>query len=99
MSTHGRIRTPDLLIRSQTLYPAELRAHKGFISNKINKNRQKNGPGITPVLSDTSDRFPILIRTVLRAHKGDSQMTTFKQASSSKYPMFTNPEYCCPIEI
>lgn len=23
----GRIRTPDLLIRSQTLYPAELRAH------------------------------------------------------------------------
>ena len=24
--THGRIRTPDLLIRSQTLYPAELRA-------------------------------------------------------------------------
>ncbi len=23
----GEIRTPDLLIRSQTLYPAELRAH------------------------------------------------------------------------
>ena len=23
----GRIRTPGLLIRSQTLYPAELRAH------------------------------------------------------------------------
>ena len=24
----GEIRTPDLLIRSQSLYPAELRAHK-----------------------------------------------------------------------
>jgi hypothetical protein len=27
----GGIRTPDLLIRSQTLYPAELRAHIGYI--------------------------------------------------------------------
>ncbi len=27
-STPGEIRTPDLLIRSQTLYPAELRAHR-----------------------------------------------------------------------
>ena len=26
-----RIRTPDLLVRSQTLYPAELRTHKFFI--------------------------------------------------------------------
>ena len=25
-----KIRTPDLLIRSQTLYPAELPAHMGF---------------------------------------------------------------------
>ncbi len=25
--TPGGIRTPDLLVRSQTLYPAELRAH------------------------------------------------------------------------
>ena len=25
----GEIRTPDLLIRSQTLYPTELRAQKG----------------------------------------------------------------------
>jgi hypothetical protein len=24
----GEIRTPDLLVRSQTLYPAELRAHR-----------------------------------------------------------------------
>tara|TARA_Y100000590_G_scaffold76356_1_gene84489 strand:- start:32 stop:271 length:240 start_codon:yes stop_codon:yes gene_type:complete len=27
-STPGRIRTPNLLVRSQTLYPVELRAHK-----------------------------------------------------------------------
>ena len=27
-STPGRIRTPNLLVRSQTLYPIELRAHK-----------------------------------------------------------------------
>ena len=26
----GEIRTPDLLVRSQTLYPAELRAHFEF---------------------------------------------------------------------
>ena len=30
------IRTPDLLVRSQTLYPAELRAHmRLFLSNKM----------------------------------------------------------------
>ncbi len=37
-SVREKIRTPDLLIRSQTLYPAELRAHKSsqrqyFITN------------------------------------------------------------------
>ena len=26
----GEIRTPDLLVRSQTLYPTELRAHHFF---------------------------------------------------------------------
>ena len=29
MNTPGGIRTPDLLIRSQLLYPAELRTHGG----------------------------------------------------------------------
>ncbi len=33
-STPGRIRTPDLLIRSQTLYPAELRAHTAARKNR-----------------------------------------------------------------
>ena len=28
-------RTPDLLIRSQTLYPAELPAHMRFLNRKI----------------------------------------------------------------
>ena len=28
----GAIRTPDLQLRRLTLYPAELQAHKGFIS-------------------------------------------------------------------
>ena len=27
LGTPGEIRTPDLLVRSQALYPAELRAH------------------------------------------------------------------------
>ncbi len=30
----GKIRTPDLLIRSQTLYPAELRVRRGDICSK-----------------------------------------------------------------
>ncbi|GEM_PF-4978543 len=44
-STPGKIRTPNLLIRSQTLYPVELRAHiferKVNISLRwLNNNRQ-----------------------------------------------------------
>ena len=31
----GEIRTPDLLVRSQTLYPAELRAHFLKIANGV----------------------------------------------------------------
>jgi hypothetical protein len=38
----GEIRTPDLLIRSQTLYPAELRAHEPTADRKIR-------PGMHPV--------------------------------------------------
>lgn len=35
----GAIRTPDLLIRSQLLYPTELRVHKeGVIETRIKKN-------------------------------------------------------------
>ena len=30
-----KIRTPDLLVRSQTLYPAELRAHIHFIVSEV----------------------------------------------------------------
>ena len=38
--TPEEIRTPDLLVRSQTLYPAELRALKNIIGNTyINKKR------------------------------------------------------------
>ena len=33
-----KIRTPDLLVRSQTLYPAELRPH-----NAANRNRTGTG--------------------------------------------------------
>ena len=33
----GEIRTPDPLVRSQVLYPAELRAHETIIHNKIIK--------------------------------------------------------------
>ena len=32
----GEIRTPDLVVRSHTLYPAELRAHSNnIIENKL----------------------------------------------------------------
>lgn len=35
--TPGGIRTPDLLVRSQTLYPAELRAHSFFVKKECKK--------------------------------------------------------------
>ena len=38
MSVGEKIRTPDLLVRSQTLYPAELRPH-----NAANRNRTGTG--------------------------------------------------------
>ena len=42
---HGalkKIRTPDLLVRSQTLYPAELRAHIHFIVSEVFVPQQRN---------------------------------------------------------
>ena len=37
-----KIRTPDLLVRSQTLYPAELRAHIHFIVSEVFVPQQRN---------------------------------------------------------
>ena len=37
-----KIRTPDLLVRSQTLYPAELRAHIQFIALEACVPQQRN---------------------------------------------------------
>lgn len=42
----GRIRTPNLLIRSQALYPVELRAHK------------ESGPPIWGERGDTTSSVP-----------------------------------------
>ena len=36
---HGEIRTPDRLVRSQVLYPAELHARKSFSKSFSNINR------------------------------------------------------------
>ena len=41
-SVRKRIRTPDLLVRSQTLYPAELCAHK-FLKDAGDRNRTDTG--------------------------------------------------------
>ena len=47
----GESRTPDLLVRSQTLYPAELRARSGANAVKIDydtrerSSTQRNGAG------------------------------------------------------
>ena len=37
-----KIRTPDLLVRSQTLYPAELRPHNAANRNRTNLEHQKH---------------------------------------------------------
>ncbi len=42
-SVREKIRTPDLLIRSQTLYPAELRAHMFYSTNAGDRNRTGTG--------------------------------------------------------
>ena len=42
--TPGRIRTPNLLVRSQTLYPVELRAHDYF--DKSKKTAEKYLPNL-----------------------------------------------------
>ena len=46
-----KIRTPDLLIRSQTLYPAELRAHIKLYNNTTTNLQKLQVPatGIEPV--------------------------------------------------
>ena len=43
----GEIRTPDLLVRSQTLYPAELRAHD-FGCTHLNYKKMVAPAGIEP---------------------------------------------------
>ena len=53
----GEIRTPDLLIRSQSLYPAELRAHtEGFWRNLIQNIRLRK-----PVQCDLEDSMQRLL--------------------------------------
>ena len=57
----GEIRTPDLLIRSQALYPAELRAHNhvtGFVrgANAPGRNRTYNLGIKSPLLCQLSYR-------------------------------------------
>jgi hypothetical protein len=46
-SAPGEIRTPDLLIRSQTLYPAELRAHNRHVK-AIRASARMHREGIEP---------------------------------------------------
>ena len=62
-SAPGRIRTSDLLIRSQTLYPAELRAHhhfvmplRGFRAHAPGRNRTYNLGIKSPLLCQLSYR-------------------------------------------
>ena len=64
------IRTPDLLVRSQTLYPAELRAHDYEITIiYINKNFNKNGGSEWNRTIDTRIFSPLLYRLSYRAKK------------------------------
>ena len=51
----GEIRTPGLLIRSQSLYPAELRAHLGSGLNLCQSN--KNSRTVQSAASDRRSRF------------------------------------------
>ena len=55
------IRTPDLLVRSQTLYPTELRAQESLFNYKKLLNK-KNGGSSGNRTSDTGIFSPLLYR-------------------------------------
>ena len=62
------IRTPDLLVRSQTLYPAELRAQ--VIKNKKSTINIINGGSEWNRTTDTRIFSPLLYRLSYRATYG-----------------------------
>ena len=57
------IRTPDLLVRSQTLYPTELRAHnRQYTQLNTSQKNLKNGGSSGNRTSDTGIFSPLLYR-------------------------------------
>ena len=71
-SVGEKIRTPDLLIRSQTLYPAELRPHIYFI-------RYMPETGIEPVRGVSSQDFKSCASasSATRAYNGRYRARTY----------------------
>ena len=75
-SVREKIRTPDLLIRSQTLYPAELRAHiifYRFFVNAGDRNRTGTGGKSRRILSPV--RLPVPPRRHLMGPTGLEPVT------------------------
>ena len=68
------IRTPDLLVRSQTLYPAELRAHN------IERIKQINGGSGQDRTADTEIFSLVLYRLSYRAKKNMAVPTGLEPA-------------------
>src|ERR1039458_2240976 len=104
----GEIRTPDLLVRSQTLYPAELRAHSQavtrcnakIVSQLRNRRSRYDEPrALTGRIRRNSSRpFPLFKKRSRRIASG-------RVANSSEYrithrPRFfvdlVTPELCWP---
>ena len=86
------IRTPDLLVRSQTLYPTELRAHNPrTISRKLNTSREyiKNGGSSGNRTSDTGIFSPLLYRLSYEA-KWRSQRDSNPRSSAWQADVLTS---------
>ncbi len=83
----GGTRTPDLLVRSQTLYPAELLAH-GLFSNSliIISAKRKNVKRFLQV-------FEILLKRSRRG-KGRERFPGFRPAAGFLPPCLSQPLKC-----
>ena len=83
----GGTRTPDLLVRSQTLYPAELLAH-GLFSNSliIISAKRKNVKRFLQV-------FEILLKRSRRG-KGRERFPGFRPAAGCRPPCLNRPLKC-----
>ncbi len=89
LGTAGGIRTPDLLVRSQTLYPAELQPHTvigqlGYYTTSI--------PRCQPLFAD----FPQILPAPRRTGSGERGGGAYTPCQSMASATLRNPAMLAP---